>query len=82
MTSTSNTGRVLKIIIEEHGTTQYGVAASAGVSQPYLNQVVRGRRKPSADWIDLVADAMKLNAKERARLHRAGAVDNGFKIDI
>ncbi|MBL8552434.1 MAG: helix-turn-helix transcriptional regulator [Hyphomonadaceae bacterium] len=58
------------------------MAKAAGSSQPYLNQVVRGERKPSADWLDLVADTMELTDEERAKLHRAGAKDQGFKIDL
>jgi hypothetical protein len=36
------------------------------MSQPYFNQVVKGRRLASAGWIDTVAKALGLGRRERA----------------
>lgn len=79
----TETGKTLAKMLSARGLTQYGVAASSEtLSQPYLNQVVKGHRTPSASWLDLVADVMELDDKERQKLHRAGAKDQGFKIDL
>lgn len=83
MTSNSNhTGKALAEFISARGMSQSALASAANSSQPYVNQVVNGARTPSSDWLDMVAEVMELTKKERVRLHRAGAKDNGFKIDL
>jgi transcriptional regulator with XRE-family HTH domain len=39
------------------------LAARAGVSNPYLSQIERGLRKPSADILQRVADALRISAE-------------------
>jgi transcriptional regulator with XRE-family HTH domain len=75
-------GASLGDILAGRGLSQASAAARARISQPYFNQVVRGRRLASADWIDTVANALGLDAIEREKLHRAAAKDHGFKIDL
>lgn len=78
----TETAEVLGAILAGRGVTQYRAAKLAGTSQPYLNQVVTGRRRASGEWIDLVAGALDLAPEERERLHRAAARDHGFRIDL
>lgn len=83
MTSRSNTGKVLEELRRSSsGLTQSDIAANADTTQSYYSQVVTGDRKPSAQWIDLVADAMALSKKDRRRLHTAAARDHGFDVDL
>jgi len=58
------------------------LAEKIGASKPYVNQMLTGRRKPSPEWVDLIADTLGLGDKERVELHRAAARDSGFKIDL
>lgn len=60
--------------------TQTDVAASAGVSQPYLNQMMTGAKKPAPEWVDIIATTLKLSKKARQELHIAAARDHGFKL--
>ncbi len=69
-------------ILAERGLSQASAAARANISQPYFNQVAKGRRRASAEWIETVANALGLGEEERAELHRAAARDHGFKIDL
>jgi transcriptional regulator with XRE-family HTH domain len=62
--------------------SQNSLARAAGTSQPYVSQVMAGQRLPSAEWLDLVATAMKLSDERRGDLHRAAARAHGFKIDL
>lgn len=39
------------------------LASMAGVSDPYLSQVERGLRKPSADILQRVAEALRISAE-------------------
>jgi len=72
----------LEQILAERGVSQYRLSKLAGISQPYVNQVATGRRRASAEWIELVSDTLNLSEPERERLHRAAARDHGFKIDL
>ncbi|GAA3519875.1 transcriptional regulator with XRE-family HTH domain [Streptosporangium album] len=50
------------------------LAAQAGVSNPYLSQVERGLRKPSAEILDQIAKGLHISA--RALYVRAGLIEN------
>lgn len=39
------------------------LAAQAGISNPYLSQIERGLRRPSADILQRVADALRISAE-------------------
>ena len=39
------------------------LATRAGISNPYLSQIERGLRKPSADILQRVADALRISAE-------------------
>ena len=84
MTSNSKgeTAKALSKILRAKKITQYSAAAASETSQPYFNQVANGRRTPSADWLNLVANALNLSDEERVKLHRAAAKDHGFEIDL
>ncbi len=75
-------GAALEKILSERGVSQYRVSKLSGLSQPYVNQVATGRRRASAEWIELIANALQLTPEEREALHRAAARDHGFKIDL
>lgn len=75
-------GAALERILAERGVSQYRVSKLSGLSQPYVNQIATGRRRASAEWIEVVANALDLTPEERHKLHRAAAKDHGFKIDL
>lgn len=79
--STTNTGATLGRMLSERGLTQGLAASAANTSRPYFNQVLTGTRKANAAWLDLVAEALGLSDEERVTLHRAGAKDQGFRLD-
>ena len=49
------------------------LADQAGVSNPYLSQIERGIRKPSADVLQQIAKALRISAE--AMYVRAGLLD-------
>jgi transcriptional regulator with XRE-family HTH domain len=49
------------------------LADQAGVSNPYLSQIERGMRKPSADVLQQIAKALRISAE--AMYVRAGLLD-------
>jgi len=50
------------------------LAQAAGVSNPYLSQVERGLRKPSADILAQIAKGLRISAE--ALYAQAGALDD------
>ena|SRR5438270_8834761 len=58
----------------------HGVSSLAGVSIPYLSQVERGLRKPSADILYAIAKALRISA---GTLYvRAGILDDAAVPDV
>jgi transcriptional regulator with XRE-family HTH domain len=58
------------------------LAAMAGVSNPYLSQIERGLRKPSAEVLQQLAKGLRISAE--ALYVRAGILDGeqGFDVHI
>lgn len=53
-------------IREQRNTAQLSLRAlaeRAGISNPYLSQIERGLRRPSADILQRVADALRISAE-------------------
>jgi hypothetical protein len=47
-----------------------------------MNQVVTGKRLPSAEWLNIIATTLEMQPDERTQLHRAAAKAHGFEIDL
>jgi transcriptional regulator with XRE-family HTH domain len=59
-------GAVGEYIREQRRNAQYSVrqlAQAAGVSNPYLSQIERGLRKPSAEILQQIAKALQISAE-------------------
>jgi transcriptional regulator with XRE-family HTH domain len=52
----------------------------AGVSNPYLSQIERGLRRPSADVLQQIARALRISAE--TLYVRAGILDESDEIDV
>lgn len=78
----SEFGTSVSRALAEANLTQVDLAASTNVSPSYVNQTVTGKKRVHPEWVDLVANVLKLQARERAKLHRAAAKDFGFKLDL
>ena len=62
--------------------TQTDLAAKTGRSIAYVNQLITGHKKPSPEWVELIADTLKLSPEQRQALHIAAAKQHGFKLDL
>ena len=56
------------------------LAALTGVSNPYLSQVERGLRKPSAEVLQQIAKGLRISAE--ALYVRAGILDEHPSLDV
>jgi transcriptional regulator with XRE-family HTH domain len=66
-------------IREQRGTAQISLrqlAKLAGVSNPYLSQIERGLRKPSAEILQQIAKALRISAE--ALYVQAGILDERY----
>jgi transcriptional regulator with XRE-family HTH domain len=64
--ATSRLGDLGGFIREQRKSAQLSLrtlAERAGISNPYLSQIERGLRKPSADILQRVADALRISAE-------------------
>jgi transcriptional regulator with XRE-family HTH domain len=64
--ATLNVGSLGEYIREQRRTAQYSLrqlAEAAGVSNPYLSQIERGLRKPSAEILQQIAKALRISAE-------------------
>lgn len=78
----TNFGYAVSKILASRSMSQGVLARLTKKNASYTNHVMTGYRKPSPEYVDLVANTLNLDAKTRARLHRDAALDNGFKFDL
>jgi len=74
--TSSTIGRVGDYIREQREAAALSVrrlAADSGVSNPYLSQIERGLRKPSAEVLNQIAKALRISAEQL--YVRAGLLD-------
>lgn len=84
MASNSKTeaGKLIRGYMTSTNTSQTAFAEAVGKNAKYVNHLVTGHRRPSPEWVDIVATGLNLSDDERSKLHLAAAKDHGFKIDL
>lgn len=75
-------GAVIRRELASRAMRQFELAREMGVQESYLSAVVAGGRRPSPDWVERVADALRCSDAARGRLHRAAALDRGYRVDL
>ena len=75
-------GALVSQIITSERTNRVDVADKIGVSLPYLASMMSGSRRPTALYVDLIADVTNAPDDVRVNLHQSAAKANGFRIDI
>ena len=76
LVSTSRVASLGEYLREQRGAAQLSLrqlAEQAGVSNPYLSQVERGLRKPSAEVLNKIASALQISSEHL--YVRAGLLD-------
>ncbi|MEW2633792.1 helix-turn-helix transcriptional regulator [Streptomyces sp. NPDC048389] len=78
-----NVGNLGEYLREQRRTAQLSLrqlADAAGVSNPYLSQIERGLRKPSAEVLQQVAKALRISAE--TLYVRAGILDEQERDEL
>lgn len=70
-------GPMLRAARERAGLRQSEAARLAGIGQPHLSHVEAGRRVPSATVARTLADVLRLEGDDRARLLAVAVDDAG-----
>jgi transcriptional regulator with XRE-family HTH domain len=81
--ATLKVGSLGEYIREQRESTQVSLrqlAKTAGVSNPYLSQIERGVKKPSAEILSQIAKGLRISAE--TLYVRAGILDEADEIDV
>ena len=79
-TAASDIGSFIRAQREAAQVSVRQLADKAGVSNPYLSQIERGLRKPSADVLNQIAKALRVSAE--VLYIRAGILEPGDTSDV
>ena len=82
--ATLKVGSLGDYIRDQRTSAQYSLrqlAAAAGVSNPYLSQIERGLKKPSAEILQQIAKALRISA-ETLYVHAGFLEDRGGSSDV
>jgi transcriptional regulator with XRE-family HTH domain len=82
--ATLKVGSLGDYIRDQRKSAQYSLrqlAAAAGVSNPYLSQIERGLKKPSAEILQQIAKALRISA-ETLYVHAGFLEDRGGSSDV
>ncbi len=79
-TAASDIGSFIRAQREAAQVSVRQLANKAGVSNPYLSQIERGLRKPSADVLNQIAKALRVSAE--VLYVRAGILEPGEKSEV
>jgi transcriptional regulator with XRE-family HTH domain len=79
-TAASDIGSFIRAQREAAHVSVRQLAERAGVSNPYLSQIERGLRKPSADVLNQIAKALRVSAE--VLYVRAGILEPGATSEV
>jgi transcriptional regulator with XRE-family HTH domain len=79
-TAASDIGSFIRTQREAAQVSMRQLADKAGVSNPYLSQIERGLRKPSADVLNQLAKALRVSAE--VLYVRAGILEPSEKSEV
>jgi len=79
-TAASDIGSFIKAQRELAQVSVRQLAEKAGVSNPYLSQIERGLRKPSAEVLNQIAKALRVSAE--VLYVQAGILEPGAKNEV
>ena len=58
------------------------VAMGNGITRSYVSMMICDTRTPPPETIEKICDALRLPRDERVYMHRAAALDSGYRIGI
>ena len=79
-TAAADIGSFIRAQREATQVSMRQLAEKAGVSNPYLSQIERGLRKPSADVLNQIAKALRVSAE--VLYIRAGILEPSEKSEV
>ncbi len=75
-------GTMVSRLLTARHMRQTELAQVIGKSVSYVNATLIGAKAASPELADTVADALGATQSQRTVLHRAAALDSGFRLDL
>lgn len=86
MSPSNFAGKMIVNLLKEKDVTQSSLSTATGVTPVFTNHITSGRRRPPADWLDLVSSSLGLPDQTRKQLHYSAALDlassYGYDVDL
>ena len=80
--SRSRFGQALDELLVARSIRQSHLADDLGVTRAYVSALTTGKKPASADRVAMVSAALDLTPQEDQALHKAAALDAGFRLDL
>ncbi len=78
----SRFGEELDRILESQGKKQKDLADKIATSTAYVSSIATGKRNVSPGRATAIGEALGADVAQMSRLHRAAALDAGFRLDL
>ncbi len=78
----SRVGTELDLLAASRGYKQADMAGILEVTSSYVSSISTGSKSVTPQRIESIATKLEASEEEALRLHRAAALDMGFKLDL
>ncbi|MFX4299938.1 helix-turn-helix domain-containing protein [Pseudosulfitobacter pseudonitzschiae] len=75
-------GCKLSEYIDRYATSRSDLASRMGTSRAYVSGLTTGTKHASARTAEDIAETLGVSPAEKIELHRAAALDAGFKLEL
>lgn len=75
-------GAAFEEALSQHGLKKTQAADRLEVSRAYVSKITSGGTKVLPEKIDMMSRTLGFSEEETRRLHRAAALDAGFRLDL
>ncbi|SFP87365.1 helix-turn-helix domain-containing protein [Tranquillimonas alkanivorans] len=79
---TSRFGALFEEALARHSMRKIEAAERLSVSRAYVSKIARGKGSVLPERIDAISEKLGFSEEETRRLHRAAALDAGFRLDL
>jgi plasmid maintenance system antidote protein VapI len=75
-------GVALSEQLNANGLSPKALAEGIGADASVVSRLMNNKRTVTPDWVDTISQALQLSPKNTQILHRAAAIDAGYKLDL
>lgn len=71
-----------RVMVNNRYQSQANFARKLGKNRNYIHDLLQGDRAPTPQFIEKLIETFSIPEPLRTQLHRTGAMDHGYKINI